>query len=599
MAGLLTQTPVFVIAGTPLPDTTSRRLVSMEVRTSVRQAGHAILRFDDAQRELLDTTTAEIGRDLEVSFQPPEGAAVAVFAGTITGIGSIQPDPGDTPQLEIVAHDASHRLQAASVTTSYVGGLVSDVVSDIAGRHGLTAACEQADVDLPYLLQSGTDHALLGHLATMLGHEWFTTGNELHFRPRPAPSAGPRLSAQRELLRFEVRYSGQHVPDSVTVHGWDPSQQKGIAGRSELTSRPTASALGSDAPLVGEQHANARDHFGQDLTVATTSVRDGQEADALATSVQARLVGAGLHADGLTAGNPAIRAGGYVTITDAGRTLSGAYYVTDVVHEFDEEQQVLTRFVSDGHHLEPSIGTDTPSGALDGWGGRGLLIGVVTNANDPEGQGRVKLRFPSLGDHVESDWARVVIPGGGTKRGLDLRPEVDDEVVVGFDRGDPRSPFVLGGMFHAKAMPFDDGVVDGGAVVRRVLASRVGHAITLLDGDGADERAVQITLADDETKVLIGENGITIEAAKNTPLALKTGGASVTLTKDEKLVIKAKEITLDSQGDLTLKAAQGASLKASTGAKIDGGTGFEAKGAQAKLEGSGSTVIKGGMVQIN
>ncbi|MCC5950079.1 MAG: hypothetical protein JJT89_16640 [Nitriliruptoraceae bacterium] len=599
MTDLRTQTPIFTIDGQPLPDTAVRRLVSMDLRSSVHEAGSTTLRFDDEDRELLDQGFARVGVALEVSFEPPDGSAVAVFAGTITGIGSIQPERGSTPQLEIVARDASHRLQAASRTISYLDRSVKDVVADIAGRHGMTAECVQAGTEVPYLLQTGTDHAFVSHLATMLGHEWFTTDDVLHFRPRPEPSDGPTLSARRDLLRFEAQYSGEHVPGSVTVHSWDPSQQQGVSGTSDLSDAPGATTLGSSAPLAGDQHGHARKGFGQDLTVATTSVRDGPEADALAASVARRLIGEGLRAEGTTAGNPKIRAGGFVTIEDAGSALSGAYYVTEVIHEFGEQQQVLTRFVSDGHRLEPSLGTTASTGALDGWAERGLVIAKVTNAKDPEKQGRVKLRFPSLGDDVESDWARVVVPGGGKERGLDLRPEVDDEVVVGFERGDPRSPFVLGGMFHAKAPPFDDVIDDRGEVMRRVLASRAGHAITLLDGDSDDERAVQITLADGKTKVMIGEDGITIEAAKDTPLALKTGSASLTLTKDEKLVVKAKEITLDSQGDLTLKAAKGASLKAGTGAKIDGGSAFEAKGAQAKLEGGAMATIKGGMVKIN
>ena len=62
----------------------------------------------------------------------------------------------------------------------------------------------------------------------------------------------------------------------------------------------------------------------------------------------------------------------------------------------------------------------------------GVTVGVVTNNQDPDGLGRVKVRFPWLSDDDESFWARVVTPMAGNGRGLYLLPEVDDEVLVAF-----------------------------------------------------------------------------------------------------------------------------------------------------------------------
>ncbi|WP_052666304.1 VgrG-related protein [Nitriliruptor alkaliphilus] len=595
-----TQTPTVKLDGEDLRSEVASRLVWLRVELSVQRAGVATLRFDDPWFAILDADTFQVGTALQVSFHTDANALTSVFTGRITTVGARQDEASSTPVLEVRAHDASHRLIASSRFTAHLEKTPATIVTEIAQRHGLESDVVGGDTVVSYLLQSGTDHHFVSELASMLGYEWFTTGDTLHFRPRPTSADGPTLEYSDGLQSFSARYSGTATPASVAVHSWDPAQQKGVEGTAgAVTEAPDPMDLGSDALLVTEQHDRARGEFGRPLTVASTTVRDGPEADALAGAIARRLVGAGLEVEGTANGNPAVRAGGTVRIEEVGKKLSGVYYVTEVVHEFAEGQQVTTRFASTGHRVEAGPGSHALPGALDGWASGGLLIGVVTNNQDPEQLGRVKVRFPSLGDDTESEWARVVTPGAGKERGLDLRPEVDDEVVVGFERGDPRAPFVLGGMFNGKAAPFDDAVVADGKVERRVLASRVGHAITLSDGSDEADRHVEIKLADGKTKVLIGEDGISIEAAKGTPLALKTGGASLTLTDDEKLVIKAKEVTVTSDGDLTMKAQKAASIKASTGAKIDGGTAFEAKGVQAKLEGSAMTQIKGGMVKLN
>lgn len=83
----------------------------------------------------------------------------------------------------------------------------------------------------------------------------------------------------------------------------------------------------------------------------------------------------------------------------------------------------------------------------------GVVIGIVTNNEDPANLGRVKVKFPWLSDDNESDWARVAVLMAGESRGTWFPPQIDDEVLVAFQHGDIRFPIVLGALWNGKDIP--------------------------------------------------------------------------------------------------------------------------------------------------
>ena len=114
----------------------------------------------------------------------------------------------------------------------------------------------------------------------------------------------------------------------------------------------------------------------------------------------------------------------------------------------------------------------------------GVVIGVVTNNDDPDKLGRVKVKFPWLSDDDESFWAPLSVPMAGNGRGTYFLPEVDDKVLVAFEHGDPRFPFVLGSVWSGYDKPPEEN--DGGKNDVRVIRSRSGHQIRLDDKDGEE-----------------------------------------------------------------------------------------------------------------
>lgn len=198
----------------------------------------------------------------------------------------------------------------------------------------------------------------------------------------------------------------------------------------------------------------------------------------------------------------------------------------------------------------------------------GLVVGIVTNNDDPDGQGRVKIRFPWLSDGEESWWARIVSPMAGSGRGLFILPEVDDEVLVGFEQGDIRFPYVLGALWNGKDAPPEADPLDGdGKVVKRVLKTRSGHVVRLDDTDGEEK----IEIIDSSTK-----NTVVIDAAQNT----------VTITADSDIVLKS------AHGDVVI-SGQNVRISATTAdVKIE-------SSANMQLTANGQSTIKGSVVNIN
>lgn len=183
----------------------------------------------------------------------------------------------------------------------------------------------------------------------------------------------------------------------------------------------------------------------------------------------------------------------------------------------------------------------------------GIVIGVVTSLDDPESIGRVRVAFPHLGDQ-ESYWARLVTLMAGADRGSRFIPEVDDEVLVAFEQGDPRRPYVLGGLWSTTDTPPED---DGNTTDNnwRYIKSRSGHILRFDDTDGAEK--VEIIDKDEKHKIIIDTSGDKIE------IVCDTGDVSIA-AESGKVEVKGSEVTVESSGDMTLKAGGTMTIEGAT-----------------------------------
>lgn len=185
----------------------------------------------------------------------------------------------------------------------------------------------------------------------------------------------------------------------------------------------------------------------------------------------------------------------------------------------------------------------------------GVVIGIVTNNQDPDGLGRVKVRFPWLSPDHESTWARVVAPMAGNDRGFYTLPEVDDEVLVAFEHGRVELPYVLGALWNGKDKPpADNG--DGENNIR-VFKSRSGHIVRLDDTEGSEKIEIIDAKGKESLVFDTAANTITLTAEKDVVIESKDGMVKLTGKKGVEITAPDGAGKLETNKDLDIKSSSG------------------------------------------
>ncbi len=190
----------------------------------------------------------------------------------------------------------------------------------------------------------------------------------------------------------------------------------------------------------------------------------------------------------------------------------------------------------------------------------GPVVGTVTNTKDKAGLNRVQVNLPWIGKGEEGPWARVVTPMAGNNRGLYFLPDPGDEVLVMFERGDARFPYVIGALWNGKdKAPAGN---DDGKNNLRVIRSRSGHVVSFNDEPGKE--TFTIVDASGKNSILIdtANNAITITSEKDIALAAPNG----------KVTISAKTIDIKASSEGTFTAGGKMTVHATDDLAVQGKT---------------------------
>ncbi|MDQ6522158.1 phage baseplate assembly protein V [Nocardioides sp. LHD-245] len=586
------------VAGAPLSAQRLELLTSLRVETAVNLVGRLTLRFADVGYQLSSGEVFGIDAVLRVTVP---GAQQVLFHGTVKSI-ALDHSAGQVPELVVIAEEPTWRLARDTTIATYEKMSAADVLTRLLRSVGLTLVNRAPALSghLPdYTAKIGSSLAHLDEAVRAHNAMWrFEAPNKVHVDPVSAVApASVRLSFPRSdgtatpdqrLLTFSVKATAG-TPRKTQVNGWDPKTKQTIEG--------IAQTEGGEPHHFAQLTARSVSGIGtQGLRTNAGTPQVQAEAQTLAKAIQTSMDSDALIGRGTALADPRIRPGVALEITDVGPS-SGTYLVTRVEHVYDRR----------GFHTTFHTGSHRPRGLVDtlGGGGRpearaeGIQVGIVTNINDPEKLGRVRVKLPSLlGNDVESAWARVSTFDAGNGRGATFLPEVDDEVLVGFEEGSLRRPVVLGSVYGGKNKQPELGrLLGNGQVNTRRLTSRSGHALEMVDEKGKE--AVLLKHGRKEMSIKLDEasNSLTIEA-QGGDLKLTNGQATVTLASNGDITIDGAAIKIKAKAGLSMEASGPTDLKTQATLNVEGAsTTVKGKGA-ATFEG-GMTTIKGGTVLIN
>lgn len=192
---------------------------------------------------------------------------------------------------------------------------------------------------------------------------------------------------------------------------------------------------------------------------------------------------------------------------------------------------------------------------------RGVSVATVVQNQDPEGLGRVKVRFPWRENPDESHWARMAVPMAGGDRGAWFLPEVGDEVLVACDAEKVEHPYVLGALWNGQQKPPQNNS-DGKNDIR-MIRSRGGHEIIFDDGA---QGSIDIHLKDKKRKVRLDPDGITISDDSGNQMEIKSTPGTITIKSNASISLQSKTIDIKADASMTLQATgtltiQGALVK--------------------------------------
>lgn len=305
-----------------------------------------------------------------------------------------------------------------------------------------------------------------------------------------------------------------------------------------------------------------------------------------------------------SSGHPGVRVGGAVTVEgknvfNQSDESFGDYTVVSVNHYCDGQGNYNNDFVA-----IPS-GIKMPPVPMYKEARSETQSALVTDNHDPNGLGRVRVKFHWMNGSEKSPWLRVTTPHAGGGKGMFIMPEIGEEVIVGFEGDSPTKPYIIGSVYHGKAK---NEFSNGGNDVK-AFQSRSGNKVLLNDKDGS----VFVSDAKGNSLMIDGKGNIAVKSSET--IKLECGDSKIELKQDGTIEILGKKfVKIKSTQQVSVLSDQNTYVKGATklglmsDAKIETSSpqieesaiaSFKLSSPMVQIEGQAMTDIKGGIVQLN
>lgn len=459
--------------------------------------------------------------------------------------------------LLVECRDKAVKLTMGRKSKHYNDLSDSDIAEEIINQYGLDKEVESTSITHKDLVQYDlSDWDFIVSRMDMLGVLCMVNDGKITLKkPDLGGSSVLDVLFGATILEYVAEIDARHQVKGTRASSWDYAGQevKEVEGNEPSIAEETGNLAATDlADVIG------LDKF---LLINSGKLTE-QELQAWADAKLQRQRLAKVRGRVKCQGFPDVLPGNFIKLNGVGERFNGPVFVSGVKHLYKEGD--WTTEISFGLSSEWFAETVNPYHPHTATGmmpaPQGLMIGIVTDIEDPEGEHRVKVRVPVINNSEQGIWARVAMPDAGNERGLFFRPEVDDEVIVGCIHNDPRHMIILG-MLNSSAKP----------------------------------APVSVTSTNDEKGYVSREKMKFIFNDKEKSIKIETpAGKKVTISEQDSIISiedeKSNKITMDSSG-ITIEAASTLTLKGGSSVKIEA--------PSVSVNGSGTTEIKGGLVKIN
>jgi Rhs element Vgr protein len=477
-----------------------------------------------------------------------------------------------TSLLIIECKDEAVKLTIGRKSKYFYDVKDSEAFEEIIDTYGLNKDVEATNFSHKELVQYNTsDWDFIVSRAQANGKLCFVENGKITIiKPNVKASPVETVTFGSTLLDFDAEMDARNQFAKVSSYSWDYANQKLVEIEAKDSGINLNGNLSSSdlAETIELENLELR-HGG---TITEVELQDWADAKLLFQQLSK------IRGRAKFQGIPAVKPNTIITLEGVGDRFNGNAYITGVFHEIaDGNWTIDAQFGLNPEWFSETFDIHTPTGSGIIPAIKGLHVGIVTQLeSDPNGEDRILVKIPIINNEEQGIWCRVASIDAGDNRGFFFRPEIEDEVIIGFINEDPNNAIVLG-MLHSSGKPAP------------IVASDDNHQ------KGIVTRSEMKVLFDDEKKSI----GIETPAGKK-----------ITLDEDQGVIIIEDEnsnvITIDSNG-IKMESAGNIELKATGDVKIEGTNVSISASAQFKAEGSagvemssGATaVLKGSIVQIN
>jgi uncharacterized protein involved in type VI secretion and phage assembly len=545
------------------------------------------------------------------------------FEGIVTNVHLDRSQRG-AKVITVTAYGPTVHLSGIPTTRSFhdmsLDDIVQEVIQNIPGNVSSNVATSISE-NIEYTVQyNETNMEFLQRLANTYGQWFYYDGAELVFGKLPG-SAPIDLPINRDLLEFSLAL--KVVPISYQAKSYDYLKHEIYASTTRTTDVTDLDQFGSDiisdfeSPIFGDDSLEMpAPYFSSERELDDHVLND------MACRSREMVVFNGV------SDHVQLKVGSIINITGESKNEVdlNKYIITSITHQIDENLTYLNYIKG-----IPAEGVGPPCQSVHLTPKCDMQTATVVENDDDKAMGRVKVRFKWQEQSQMTPWIRILNQSAGQENALHgffFVPEVDDEVIVGFENNNPNRPIVIGSVYRHHDDNHPQTWYERGNN-RKVIKTRSGNQIHFVDE--SDKEEIFITNKDIENPTneirlsMEGDGKITIKTLGELDIKAK----SIKMESDTDLDIKTKGNTnIDINGSLKISSQSDTEMK-SQNMKIDSGPGLEIsamdtkidatsvsikgsgqlelEGATAKLKGtgtlnlesSGMTSLKGSLVNIN